>query len=153
MNDTAKKGFIDVFLGGAKKGVNLWFNAMVPGVVLGYSAIEIFKVTGILDLISRLFTPIMGIFGLPGEAMSVLLTSFLALSGGCAAAAALAANGILNATQATIILPMILCMGSQMQFVGRVLAVADIPSKKYGINCLIGIICAIIAGLVMKFIA
>ncbi|WIV12137.1 hypothetical protein [Proteiniborus sp. MB09-C3] len=49
--------------------------------------------------------------------------------------------------QATIILPMILCIGSQVQFIGRVLAVADVPSNKYLINCAIGIICAVIAGL------
>ncbi|WIV12153.1 nucleoside recognition domain-containing protein [Proteiniborus sp. MB09-C3] len=148
-----KVGFIDIFLIGARKGINLWFNALLPGVVLGYSAIEVLKVTGILDIVGKLFTPIMAVFGLPGEAMMALLTSFMALSGGCAAAASLAANGILDAKQATIILPMILCIGSQVQFIGRVLAVADVPSNKYLINCAIGIICAVIAGLFMRIIA
>ncbi|WIV12138.1 hypothetical protein [Proteiniborus sp. MB09-C3] len=40
---------------------------MLPGVVLGYSAIEVLKVTGILDIVGKLFTPIMAVFGLPGE--------------------------------------------------------------------------------------
>jgi spore maturation protein SpmB len=147
-----KTGFVDVFLGGARKGVNLWFYSMIPGVVLGYSMIEVFRVTGLLDLLGNIFAPIMAVFGLPGEAMPVLLTSLLALSGGCAAAASLAAAGTLNGPQATIILPMILCLGSQLQFVGRILAVADVPSKKYWVNSLIGIICAAIAGLVMRII-
>ena len=147
-----KEGLIDVFLAGARKGVNLWVFSMMPGVVLGYSMIEVLRVTGLLDLMGRLFAPAMAIFGLPGEALPVLLTSLLALSGGCAAAAALAARGIFSGPQATIILPMILCLGSQLQFIGRVLAVADVPSKKYLVNSIIGIICAMIAGLVMRII-
>jgi spore maturation protein SpmB len=148
-----KLGFIDVILAGARKGINIWFNALLPGVVLGYAAIEVLKVTGILNLVAKLFTPVMALFGLPGEAMMALLTSFMALSGGCAAAASLAADGVINAKQATIMLPMILIIGSQVQFIGRVLAVADVPSNKYWVNCVIGLICAIIAGLVMRVIA
>lgn len=149
---TKKKGFIDVFLEGARSGVNIWFNNLLPGIVFGYVLIEVLKALGILPFLGSVFSPVMAVFGLPGEAMGVLVTALASLSAGCAAAAALVADGTLNGAQATIMLPMILLIGSQLQFLGRILAVAEVPPKKYWINCLIGIICATIAGLIMKFL-
>lgn len=147
-----KKGIIAVFLEGAGRGVNLWLKSMLPGVVLGYTLIEIMKVTGILNLLSTIFTPVMAIFGLPGEAVSVLVTAWMSTAGGCGAAASLAANGVLSPIHVTIMMPMIFLMGSQIQFIGRILAVADVNSKKYPVMCIIGIINAFIAGLVMRII-
>ncbi|AEC01716.1 nucleoside recognition domain-containing protein [Parasphaerochaeta coccoides] len=148
-----KESFVDVFINGAKKGVGVWLNALLPGVVFGYALTQILQVSGLLGLLSKVFGPIMGIFGLPGEAIGPYLTSFFTLAGGCASAAALAANGILTGTQATIILPMLICIGSDIQFFGRMLAVADVPGKQYKVNFVISIICSIVAGFIMRFIA
>jgi spore maturation protein SpmB len=147
-----KKGIIAVFLEGAGRGVNLWLKSMLPGVVLGYTMIEIMKVTGLLNLLSSIFSPVMSLFGLPGEAVSILITAWMSTAGGCGAAASLAANGVLSPTQVTIVTPMIFLMGSQLQFIGRILAVADVESKKYPVMCLIGIINAFIAGFIMRII-
>lgn len=147
-----KQDVISVFLNGARNGVNLWINSMIPGVVLGYTLIEIFNLTGILKLFNIIFKPIMAIFNLPGEAMSVLITGWMSVAGGTGAAASLAAEGVLTGEQVTVLLPMIFLMGSQVQFIGRILAVSGVESKKYPFMCLVSVINAIIAGLIMRFV-
>jgi len=147
-----KQGFIDVFLSGSKKGINIWLHALLPGVVFGYCFTQILTVTGIMTFIGNICAPIMAIFGLPGEAMACFVASFFSLAGACASAAALAAQGVMNAAQATILLPMLICVGSVLQFTGRMLAVADVPSKKYWVNCVIALICSVISGLAMRVI-
>lgn len=145
-----KKGFIDVSLEGFRNGLGIWFKMLVPGTMFGYALVQIFQVLGILDILGKVFGPIMAVFGLPGEAITVLFTSALVLPGGCASAASLAAQGILTGREVTILFPMIFCVSNQIQFLGRVLSTARVPSKKYWVYCVIGIVCAAICGLVMN---
>ena len=139
-----KKGFIDVFLDGGKRGVNMWLNGLVPGAIFGYLLTQILQVSGIMTVLGKVFSPIMGIFNLPGEAVACIMTSFFSLVSSCASAAALATNGV--------ICPMLVCVGSGIQFLGRMLSVADVPGKQYGVNLVISVICAAIAGLLMRVI-
>jgi len=150
--DDEAGGIIDVFVNGSKKGIDLWLYMLVPGTLFGYAATQIMAVTGLLDLLGKLFAPLMAIFGLPGEAMTVLFTSVLALPGGGAAAAALASDGVLDARQITILFPMIFCLGNQVQFLGRMLSVAKVESRKYWVYVVIGIICAVLSGLIMNYL-
>lgn len=147
-----KESFIDVFIEGSKKGIQLWLYMLVPGTFFGYAAVQVFQVTGFLDLIGKIFAPIMSVFGLPGEAISVLFTTVLALPGGAAAAASLAADGILSGRQVTILFPMIFCLGNQVQFLGRVLTVSKVENRKFGIYIIIGLLCSVISGLFMNYI-
>ena len=147
-----KKGFIDVFLDGGKRGVNMWLNGLVPGAIVGYLLTQILQVSGIMTVLGKVFSPIMGIFNLPGEAVACIMTSFFSLVSSCASAAALATNGVMSGEQIAIICPMLVCVGSGIQFLGRMLSVADVPGKQYGVNLVISVICAAIAGLLMRVI-
>lgn len=144
------KGLIDVFLDGSKKGINLWLYMLVPGTFFGYAATQILNVTGLLGILGRVFEPVMALFGLPGEAVTVLFTAVLALPGGGASAAALASEGILSARQVTILFPMIFCLGNQVQFLGRVLSVTKVEGRRYWVFMVIGLICASISGLFLN---
>lgn len=153
VNDPKEKiGLIDVFIEGSKKGINLWLYMLVPGTFFGYAAIQILNVTGLIDLLGTLFAPVMSIFDLPGEAITVLFTTMLSLPGGGAAAAALASEGVLNGRQVTVLFPMIFCLGNQIQFLGRVLSVAKVDNKKYWVYPVIGLICSALSGLLMNFL-
>ena len=147
-----RKGFVDSFLEGGQKGVKLWALSLLPGAIFGFATIEVLKITGILTLLSRVFAPFMGIFGLPGEAISAWLTSFLALPGGCAAVISLVSSGILDARQVAILIPMMFMVSNQVQYIGRVLAVSKVESRKYIVVCVIGVICSIIDGLLMNWL-
>ncbi len=141
-----------VFLIGAKKGIQLWLNNILPAAIMAFTLIRILELTGLLDVMGRLFGPVMAIFGLPGEAISVLATGWMSSAGGCVAAVSLAATGTLDGNQVAIILPMIFLMGNQAQYIGRVLGTAGATPRRYGVICAISIINAAIAGFVMRLL-
>ena len=95
----------------------------------------------------------MGLFGLPGEAITVLLTSWLSASAGTGVAVSLLSKGTLNVADITILIPAIFLMGSQLQYMGRLLGVADVPKKYWPLLMAVSIINAVIAMLVMRVIA
>lgn len=148
-----RTGLIETFLEGCRKGIRMWSMSILPGTVLGFVVIQILKTTGLMQVLSVIFTPVMQLMGLPGEAISVWITSFLALSGGCAAAVSLVADGVLTARHITILLPMIFCVTNQVPFIGRVLSVSKISSKKYVLVMAIGIFTSFLAGAIMNVLA
>ena len=87
----------------------------------------------------------MGLFGLPGEAVTVLLTAWLSSSAGTGIAVSLLSNGTINGTHATILIPAIFLLGSQIQYMGRLLGVADVPKKYWPLLMLTSILNASIA--------
>ena len=105
---------------------------------------------GIMALLGKVFAPIMGLFGLPGEAITVLLTSWLSASAGTGVAVSLLAKGTLDGHMVTILAPAIFLMGSQLQYMGRLLGVADVPKKYWPLLMLTSIINAMIAMLIMR---
>lgn len=68
-------------------------------------------------------------------------------------AVSLLAKGVLNGADITILAPAIFLMGSQLQYMGRLLGVADVPKKYWPLLILVSIINAAVAMLVMRFIA
>jgi spore maturation protein SpmB len=76
----------------------LWF--LLKTILPLYIATEILKVSGLLTYISGFLAPVMGIFGLPGEAAAVLTAGFLVNL--YAAAAVMAPLG-LDWTQVSVI--------------------------------------------------
>lgn len=119
----------DIFVTGARKGFHIAINNLMPNVIMAYVIAEILNLLGVMQFIGHLCAPLMGLFGLPGEAITVLLTSWLSSSAGTGVAASLLATGKLDATQITILIPAIFLMGSQLQYMGRLLGVADVPKN------------------------
>jgi len=146
------KGVIEAFLDGLRKGWQLGVTSLLPNIIMAFVAIEALKLIGVLAAIGKIFAPAMRIFGLPGEAVAVLLASWLSGVGGAGAAASLYAEGILSGQQLTILAPGIFLMGAQIQYMGRVLGVAGVNRRHYKVLFLISIINAGLAMLTMRYL-
>lgn len=99
----AKPMVTDVFVKGAVQGWNICVTSTIPNVLMAFVIIKILNHSGLLALIGQIFSPIMGIFGLPGEAATVLLGGWMSMGGGVGVAVALFDNGVLNGTQLAIV--------------------------------------------------
>lgn len=141
---------LDVFIVGARKGFNVAVNNLMPNVLMAYVIAHILKLLGVMDFLGTYCAPVMGLFGLPGEAITVLLTAWLSVSAAVGVGASLIAQGALGSTDVTILLPAIFMMGSQLQYMGRLLGVADAPKKYWPLLMFNSILNAVIAMVVMK---
>ncbi|ACS86408.1 YjiG family protein [Musicola paradisiaca] len=143
----------DIFVVGARKGFNIAINNLLPNVLMAYVIAEILNLLGVMTLLGKVFAPIMGLFGLPGEAITVLLTSWLSASAGTGVAVSLLSKGVLDGHAITILAPAIFLMGSQLQYMGRLLGVADVPKKYWPLLMLTSLFNAVIAMLIMRLFA
>ncbi|WP_392406018.1 YjiG family protein [Cardiobacterium hominis] len=142
----------DVFVSGVKRGWGIATGSMLPNVLMAFILIYVLKLTGILDLIGTVCGPVMKIFGLPGEALMVLLAAWLSMGGGVGVASSLFAAGSLSLHDIAVIAPAMYLMGSQVQYIGRLLGVVGTPGKYIPVMVLISIINALLALLVMQII-
>ena len=142
----------DVFVSGVKRGWGIATGSMLPNVLMAFILIYVLKLTGILDLLGSLFAPVMKIFGLPGEALMVLLAAWLSMGGGVGVASSLFAAGTLSLHDIAVIAPAMYLMGSQVQYIGRLLGVVGTPGKYIPVMVLISIINALLALFVMQII-
>ncbi|AGP46712.1 YjiG family protein [Serratia plymuthica] len=143
----------DIFIIGARKGFNIAINNLMPNVLMAYVIAEMLNLLGVMQAIGHIFSPLMGVFGLPGEAITVLLTAWLSSSAGTGVAISLLSKGTLDIGQITILAPAIFLMGSQLQYMGRLLGVADVPKKYWPLLMVVSIFNAVISMLVMRVIA
>lgn len=127
-----KINFIDTFFDGARKGWNIAINTIMPAMVLGYVLVQIFTVTGIMAVFAKVFGPAMGLFGLPGEAVTVLISAFFAKGAGAATAFNLYQNGVINAAQATICVMPSMLMGTLIGHYARIVLVSE-TNERYRI--------------------
>ncbi len=151
-NIEIKKTPFDVFVDGAKKGWGLATSSTIPNIIMAFVIIEILKITGLLALIGVVFGPVMAIFGLPGEAATVLMAAWLSGGGGVGVASSLYASGSLNVNELAIVLPSIFILCSQVQYLGRVLGTAGVQAKYYGVMIGITVVCALLSLLAMRFL-
>lgn len=142
----------DVFVSGVKRGWGIAIGSMLPNVLMAFILIYVLKLTGILDLIGTVCGPVMKIFGLPGEALMVLLAAWLSMGGGVGVASSLFAAGTLSLHDIAVIAPAMYLMGSQVQYIGRLLGVVGTPGKYIPVMVLISIINALLALFVMQII-
>ncbi|KMV69825.1 hypothetical protein WB66_13995 [bacteria symbiont BFo1 of Frankliniella occidentalis] len=143
----------DIFVVGARKGFHIAIHNLMPNVVMAYVIAEVLNLLGVMTLIGDVFTPVMGLFGLPGQAVTVLLTAWLSSSAGTGVAISLLAKGVLSGADITILTPAIFLMGSQLQYMGRLLGVSDVPKKYWPLLMLTSIMNAVISMLVMRVAA
>ena len=66
--NNSKVFITDVFVKGAINGWNLITHSTIPNVLMAFVIIKILNISGLLAIIGKVFSPIMMIFGLPGEA-------------------------------------------------------------------------------------
>ena len=124
-----KKTILDLFIDGARKGFTIGTTSLLPNVMMAFVIIRILDVTGLLQLIGVVFQPVMGLWGLPGEAATVLITALMSMGGGVGVAMSLYTAGSLDAMQVTVLLPAIYLMGNPVQNVGRCLGIAGVSTK------------------------
>ena len=119
---------------------------------MAFVIIRVLNVAGLLPILGDIFRPLMGLFGLPGEAAAVLIAGWMSMGGGVGVAAALFDQGALSVTDCAILAPGIYLMGSQLQYMGRCLGV--IGTRGYMIPILMGvaIINAFIGMIIMNII-
>lgn len=142
----------DVFVDGVKRGWNIAIGSMLPNVLMAFVLIHILNLTGILTLLGKLFQPIMAIFGLPGEAMMVLLAAWMSMGGGVGVASGLLAAGSIGLNDIAVLAPAMYLMGSQVQYIGRLLGVVGVPGKHIPIMLIISLINAFGSLFIMQLI-
>ena len=121
MTITKKPMVTDIFVEGAKKGWVIATTSTVPNVLMAFVIIKALQITGALELMGTLFSPIMAIFGLPGEAAAVLIGAWMSMGGAVGVVITLFDQGILNGEHIAILAPAIYLMGSQVQYMGRIM--------------------------------
>lgn len=151
-NVEKKPNIINAFVAGAKKGLNLSLNTIIPNTMFAFALMYILTTLGVTDIIGKVLSPVMGIFGLPGEAAMPLVLSYLSTSGGISAALPLIAAGTLTPEHSTIMLPFIFCVGATFQYIGRILAPSGVESKHYKICILISTVNGLLAMVIMRII-
>ncbi|KAF5051263.1 nucleoside recognition domain-containing protein [Anaerotignum sp.] len=147
-----KTSIVEVFMKGAKKGFYIGVEQILPAMILGYVIIQFLKLTGLIEILSVVFGPIMGIFGLPGEAIVVLLSAFFSKAAGAAAAANLFGEGVLTAAQCTILVMPCMLMGTLIGHFARIILVSDVNPKHRGLMLLVPLVDSVVGMLVMKLI-
>jgi Uncharacterized membrane protein len=120
-SSTSKPMVTDIFVEGAKKGWHIATTSTVPNVVMAFVIIKALQITGLLALMGDVFAPVMAIFGLPGEAAAVLMGAWMSMGGAVGVVITLFDQGILTGTHIAILVPAIYLMGSQVQYIGRVM--------------------------------
>lgn len=121
----------ELFMSGAKKGFYIGINLITPAMVMAYALLAFLQFLGIMPIIGKLLGPVMGIFGLPGEASLALVAAFFAKAAGAATAASLYANGLITAAQATILFPACITMGTLIGHFARIVLVCRVRAIYY----------------------
>lgn len=147
-----EQGFIELFTEGAYNGLMIGIRNMLPNVMLAFILIQALQVTGLLDFIGSIAGPVMALWALPGEAITVLLASLLSMGGAVGVMAALLSSGAMDPWGATVLLPACYLMGNPVQNVGRVLGTAEVPGKHYPIIIFICLFNALVSIWAMELI-
>lgn len=65
MSTHARKNVMDLFVEGARRGFTIATTSLLPNVVMAFVIIQALKVTGLLDIVGKVFEPVMGCGGYP----------------------------------------------------------------------------------------
>ena len=150
MTITKKPMVTDIFVEGAKKGWVIATTSTVPNVLMAFVIIKALQITGALDLMGSIFSPIMAIFGLPGEAAAVLIGAWMSMGGAVGVVITLFDQGILNGEHIAILAPAIYLMGSQVQYMGRIMGPIRTEGRYIPIMIAISVLNAFAAMFVMN---
>lgn len=143
----------DIFINGVRKGLNIVLYSLLPNVLMAFVLTHILRLFGVLDFLGAHCGGVMAIFDLPGQAITVLLATWLSCGAGVGVAASLVTAGALNGHDITILAPAFILMASQIQYMGRLLGVADVPKKYWPVLMLNSVLMASISMIIMRFVA
>lgn len=143
---------VEVFMKGAEKGLTIALEQIAPAMVLAYALIVFLQTTGLMNIIAKVLNPVMGIFGLPGEAALVIIAAFFAKAAGAATGLMLYQNGTITQEQATILYPAVILMGTLIGHYARIVLVSGVSKKYYKILLFIPLIDAAVAMFITKII-
>ncbi len=121
MTTQVRKNIMDMFIDGARRGFTIATTNLLPNVVMAFVIIQALKITGLLDWVGHIREPVMALWGLPGEAATVLLAALMSMGGAVGVAASLETAGALTGHDVTVLLPAMYLMGNPVQNVGRCL--------------------------------
>ena len=138
--------FMSDFLEGAKKGIYMAFFTLGPALIMMYPVLRILDITGLMDILSKILGPVMGLWGLPGEGAVVLISGMLNNSAGVAAIANYFEAGVLNGYQVAVITPMAWMIFYFIQNIGRILNVVGTAKRYYVPIFIIAILTSMIVG-------
>ncbi len=147
---TEKKSIIDLFMMGCYDGFNIGVKNIMPAMILGYTLVYILQATGLMDLLGTVFSPVMGLFGLPGEAFAVLISAFFAKAAGAASGANMYATGVLTMSQAAMMLPACMLMGTLIGHYARIVLVSGTNHKWHGLLLVVPLFDAALSLWIMK---
>lgn len=87
MTTQVRKNVMDMFIDGARRGFTIATTNLLPNVVMAFVIIQALKITGLLDWVGHICEPVMALWGLPGEAATVLLAALMSMGGAVGVAA------------------------------------------------------------------
>lgn len=151
-NKVIKKNPLDLFVEGARKGFTIATTNMLPNVMMAFIFIKALQVSGLLEIIGKNCGPVMALWAMPGEAITVLVAAFMSMGGAIGVTASLYTTGVLSPSDVTALLPAIYIMGNPVQNVGRCLGTAEVDTKYYTVITLICIVNSLLCIWVMKAI-
>lgn len=150
--ETKRKTILEEFMAGCKKGFYLGVENIIPAMILAYVLILFLQITGLMDIISPVVSPVMAVFGLPGEAIVVLISAFFAKAAGAATAASLYAAGVISAAQATILFPATTTMGTLVGHFARCVLTSGANPKHHTLLLIIPVIDAVISMFIVRIV-
>ena len=112
---------LDIFIVGVRKGINIALLNLTPNVLMAFVFAHMLTLLGVMDFLGQHCGPFMALFGLPGQAITVLL-------------------------------PAIFLMASQIQYMGRLLGVADCPKRYWPLLMLNSIVNALLSMWIMRLL-
>lgn len=155
MNNTAEKtenseikrrvNILDSFNNGARMGLKMSFNSMMPGLIFAFALMQMLTITNLINYIELIFRPVMTLVGLPGVTAPALLFGFISTGGGLGIVANLFANGQIDARHVAMLLAGIMCLGASMQYIGRILGLIEVRSRFYPVFIALNIFVSLLA--------
>ena len=155
MNNTAERAIsnpCDIFVRGAKKGFNLAIGSLMPNILMAYVLSDILTRLGVMAFLSQVCGPVMAVFGLPGEAIIILLTTWLSSSSAIGITVGMVASGSISPHDVTVMMPAYFLLNAQIQYMGRLLGTAGVPARYWPLLMLASVINASCAMLIMNWI-
>ena len=131
--EKTKKSFVEIFMEGAYKGWTMGVRSMLTALVLAYALMYMLNVSGAMDILETVFSPLMGLFSLPGVAITPLVACLMSKPGGVAAAVALYNQGLMTDRDVTAIFPALVLMGGLVSQYVRVVVVSGTESRRHGL--------------------
>ena len=143
----------DIFVEGARKGWHIGVNNMLPNVLMAYVIAYILTVLGVMDLLGSLLGPVMALWGPSRTGICCFCSRHgFPLLRLWALQRLFIRQEFLSGQDITILMPAFYLLGSQLQYMGRLLGTSDVPKKYWPLLMSASLLNTLLAMFVMKFL-